>query len=74
MADAQSTKTNFLCDAYLVNMSNPSSTLISQVHYWYGLFSHQRGSLAWKGVLEVQVESTDDDIQAEGLIASTVTS
>jgi hypothetical protein len=72
LADAQSTKMTFLCDAYLVNMSSPSATLVSQVHYWYGLFSHQRGSLAWKGMLEVQVESADDDMQAEELISSTV--
>jgi hypothetical protein len=74
LADTQSAKTRFWCDAYLVNMTSPSATLIAQVHYWYGLFSHQRRSLAWKGLLEVEVASTDDDIQAEELIASTVTS
>jgi len=74
LADAQSTKAAFLCDAYLVNMSSPGAALVSQVHYWYGLFSHQRGSLAWKGMLEVQIESADDDIQAEDLISQAVIS
>lgn len=74
LADNQSTKAAFLCDAYLVNMSSPGAALVSQVHYWYGLFSHQRGSFAWKGMLEVRVESADDDMKAEGLISRAVVS
>lgn len=74
LANVQSAKARFLCDAYLVNMTAPNATLIAQVHYWYGLFSHQRGSLAWKGMLEVEVASPDDDMRAEELIAAMVIS
>lgn len=66
---AKSSKTDFLCDAYLVNMIDPGATLVAQSHYWYGLFSHQRGSLAWKGMLQVDVASRDDDEEAGNLLS-----
>ena len=69
---AKSPKADFLCDAYLVNMANPGATLIAQSHYWYGLFSHQRGSLAWKGMLQVDVASPDDDEEAGNLLRMAV--
>jgi hypothetical protein len=67
---AQSARTDFLCDAYLVNMAGLGGDLVAASHYWYGLFSHQRGSLAWKGMLEVEVASGDDDKQAEEILAA----
>lgn len=65
---ARSPKADFLCDAYLVNMTGPGAALVAQSHYWYGLFSHQRGSLAWKGMLEVDAASPDDDEEAGNLL------
>ena len=69
---AKSPKADFLCDAYLVNMVNPGAALVAQSHYWYGLFSHQRGSLAWKGMLQVNVASADDDEEAGNLLSMVV--
>ena len=69
---AQSAKARFLCDAYLVNMAGLGGDLVAAAHYWYGLFSHQRGSLAWKGMLEVEVAIGDDDKQAEEMLAAVV--
>jgi uncharacterized protein DUF6932 len=65
-------KARFLCDAYHVNMAGVRRDLVSASHYWYGLFSHQRGSLAWKGMLEVEMASADDDQQAEEMLAAMV--
>lgn len=69
---ARSPKADFLCDAYLVNMVGPGAALVAQTHYWYGLFSHQRGSLAWKGMLQVDVASPNDDEEAENLLSQAV--
>jgi hypothetical protein len=55
-----------------VNMVSFYRDLVAAAHYWYGLFSHQRGSLAWKGMLEVEVASADDDRQAEEMLAAVV--
>jgi hypothetical protein len=66
---AKSPRADFFCDAYLVNMVGPGSTLVAQTHYWYGLFSHQRGTLAWKGMLEVTVGSSEEDWAAENMLA-----
>ncbi len=66
---AKSPKADFLCDAYLVNMTGPGAVLVAQSHYWYGLFSHQRGSLAWKGMLQVEVASLDGDEEAGNLLS-----
>lgn len=68
----RSAKARFFCDAYHVNMVSLYRDLIAAAHYWYGLFSHQRGSLAWKGMLEVEVASADDDQQAEEMLAMVV--
>jgi hypothetical protein len=63
-----SAKARFFCDAYFVNMAVPGNGIVTATHYWYGLFSHQRGSLAWKGMLEIEVQSPDDDRSAEDLL------
>ena len=68
----RSAKARFFCDAYHVNMVGLCSDLVAAAHYWYGLFSHQRGSLAWKGMLEIEVASADDDRQAEEMLAAVV--
>ena len=66
---ASSAKERFSCDAYFVNMARPGTKLVGFTHYWYGLFSHQRGSLAWKGMLEVDVAGEDIDQRAEDALA-----
>jgi hypothetical protein len=67
----QYSKSRFHCDAHLVNMVEPEK-IVTATHYWYGLFSHQRGSLAWKGMLEVEMASVDDDRACEEILSSMV--
>lgn len=68
LANNPQSKASYLCDAYVVNMNGSGRTLVDQCHYWYGLFSHQRGSFAWKGLIVLDARSPDDDVAAEHLL------
>ena len=68
LADPQESKRVFHCEAYPINLAVVGRSLVSSTHYWYGLFSHQRVSYAWKGIVEVEVASPDDDKAAESLL------
>jgi hypothetical protein len=55
------------CDAYFVDLRHVRPDLIvDRTRYWFGLFSHQRGTALWKGM--VQVPLISDDIQATDLL------
>ncbi|WP_442891816.1 DUF6932 family protein [Dissulfurispira sp.] len=45
----------YLCDAYFVDMTSHPGFLINQTAYWFGLFSHQRDTFLWKGMLQVSL-------------------
>jgi hypothetical protein len=47
----KSTKANFKCDAYYVDLDVVHTTaIVDQTRYWFGLFSHRRTGV-WKGML-----------------------
>lgn len=52
-------KRDFQCDAYFVDLDKKPENLIDDTRYWFGLFSHQRGTWLWKGVLKVAMLSDD---------------
>ena len=54
------TKHNFLCDAYYVDLNTHPEYLVKNVSYWYGLFSHQRATFLWKGMLEISLDQSED--------------
>jgi hypothetical protein len=59
------TKKLFCCDAFFVDIQGLSiSNLIQQITYWHGLFTHQRETFQWKGIIEVQLTPNDDDVVA----------
>jgi hypothetical protein len=66
--DRAQAKANFDCDAYFIDLHNPVDFTISQITYWFGLFTHQRVTQLWKGILQVPLES--DDAVAERLLDS----
>lgn len=72
LANRASVKGRFQCDAFFVSLSGDGRVLVNQTHYWYGLFSHQRGSLAWKGMVQIDVASFDDDTAAESILTAMV--
>lgn len=56
-------KRKYSCDAYFIDLFNDTYYIIRQITYFYGLFSHQRDSMLWKGILEIAMN--DDDAKAK---------
>lgn len=56
---AAMSKKQYLCDHYYIDLQTHPIPLVSQTRYWFGLFSHQRATSLWKGML--QVDLNDDE-------------
>ncbi|MGB2831502.1 MAG: hypothetical protein WBC07_01015 [Methylotenera sp.] len=54
-------KTKYYCDAYFVDLNVHPIHLVSSTRYWFGLFSHQRESYLWKGMIEIPIQCADDE-------------
>ena len=52
----------FRCDAYFVDLDSDPQLILRTAIYFFGLFSHQRTSSLWKGMVEVPLTTTDDDV------------
>jgi hypothetical protein len=52
-------KQQFNCDFFIIDLNKAPEKLVAETRYWYGLFSHRRGDLVWKGMLEVPMDSDD---------------
>lgn len=59
----EDSKKSFSCDAYFVDLTIHPIHIVNQTRYWFGLFSHQRDTFLWKGMLEIPF--TDDDMDVE---------
>ena len=55
-------KQKYLCDAYVVYSPASREYLINQIIYWYGIFSHQKVTYQWKGILQISLDSDDSEI------------
>ncbi|TIH09634.1 DUF6932 family protein [Pseudomonas leptonychotis] len=53
-------KEKYFCDAYFVDLNLHPIHIVSNTRYWFGLFSHQRESYLWKGMIEVPIQCNDD--------------
>lgn len=58
--DPRVTKQCYLCDAYFVDLDKRSEMVVDDTRYWFGLFSHQRDTSLWKGMVKVPLRSDDD--------------
>ena len=56
----RATKKRYHCDAYFVDLSKSPFLVVDDTRYWFGLFSHQRVTSLWKGMLSVPLQSDDD--------------
>lgn len=65
--DPDWTKANFRCDAYYIDLDDAPISVAELSAYWMGLFSHQRDTFRWKGM--VQIPFGGDDAQALQMIA-----
>ncbi|MEM5405887.1 DUF6932 family protein [Paraburkholderia unamae] len=68
--DQRQTKQRYSCDAYFVDMKKRADLLVDDTRYWFGLFSHQRATALWKGMVQVPLVSDDD--QARDLLQNLV--
>lgn len=64
--DPNRTKALFRCDAYYIDLQKPAHLVVQDAAYFNGLFSHQRDSGQWKGMLVIDLNS--DDAIARSLI------
>jgi hypothetical protein len=61
------TKALFHCDARYIDMTFPAAYIVDHTRFWFGLFSHRRGGL-WKGLLQVPLVVSQDDVDASLLM------
>jgi hypothetical protein len=57
-------KAQFKTDPYFVDVSFGPLHVIEQATYWSGLFSHQRSTSLWKGMVKVLLDPQRDDANA----------
>ncbi|WP_052200929.1 hypothetical protein [Terriglobus sp. TAA 43] len=68
--DPEQAKVSYQTDAYFVDVMWGPAYVIKQTAYWFGLFSHKRSTGLWKGMLEVVLDSQQDDAAASQLLAT----
>lgn len=59
LLDRGKVKRRFLCDGFFVDLRKPADLLVDDACYLFGLYSHQRASLRWKGILKIPLASDD---------------
>ena len=52
-------KREYKCDAFFVDLAKDSRLVVDDTLYWYGLFSHQRETYLWKGMLKIPLVADD---------------
>lgn len=53
-------KAQYFCDAYFIDLDIPADLVSEQTAYWFGLFSHQRETFRWKGLVQINLQCDDD--------------
>ena len=66
LIDQPHNKSTYMCDAYFIDLDADAISVVEQASYWFSLFSHQRDTFRWKGL--VQLELMDDDEAAEAAL------
>src|SRR5690625_4652366 len=61
LLSSEQCKIDFACDAYLVDLSSTPEIIVSDARYWFGLFSHQRETSLWKGILQIDLDTHEDE-------------
>lgn len=61
--DPEVSKGEYKCDAYFVDLAAHPVHVVAQTRYWFGLFSHQRDTYLWKGMLEIPLAESDRDVE-----------
>lgn len=67
--DQEIVKEQFKCDAYWIDLNEPVEDTVDSTRYWIGLFSHQRETSLWKGMMAVELD-LQQDTSARALLQS----
>lgn len=51
----------YLCDSYPIDLNESQLTIVQNVTYWFGLFSHQRITNTWKGLIQIPLMNDPDE-------------
>lgn len=62
--DPVAVKAAYYCDAYGIDMNTPGEYLVDATRYFCGLFSHQRDTNIWKGMLKIDLAVGQHDVDA----------
>lgn len=46
-------------DCFFVDLSLPPPVVVRQSVFWFGLFSHQRETALWKGIVQIELDADD---------------
>ncbi len=63
--DRKNAKDSFHVDAFFIDLLDTPEVIVDASRYFLGLFSHQRTTMIWKGMLQVRLE--DDNVDQEAL-------
>jgi hypothetical protein len=58
--DRVTTEAAYQCDAFFVDLGIKTKLLVDDTRYWFGLFSHQRETSLWKGMVQIPLNSNDE--------------
>lgn len=58
--DREHCKNTYSCDTYYVDLDVQPHLVFEQTAYWFGLFSHQRDTFQWKGLVQLNLQCDDD--------------
>ncbi len=58
--NSQHCKDKYFCDSYFIDLDSPAKSVAEQAAYWFGLFSHQRDTFRWKGMVQVELQCDDE--------------
>lgn len=56
-------------DMFFVDMTGPAESIVPVTAYWNGLFSHRRVDFLWKGMVQVELGTANDDAIAAAQLA-----
>jgi len=54
-------KSQHQVDGYFVSLLDPPEKIVDRTAYWFGLFGHRRTDGAWKGMVQVDLGTSDQD-------------
>jgi hypothetical protein len=58
-------KATYHCEAFYIDLGRSNQSVASLSAFWFSLFSHQRDTFRWKGVVRVNLGPTEVDSDAD---------